>query len=258
MVVYNTAEMVGLAGDPLRKRAGELSGGMRRRLSIAISLVTDPAVWVLDEPTTGLDPDTRNGLWNVINEASKSRAVILTTHSMEEADALCARIGIMCSGVMQCLGTPLHLKNKFGTGYTLSIALDIDEVAVVFGEERGGEERAGGALLAESTRPSKLAFGQFITQGDSLVKQAAIAKLQRHIENLVEGSSTTAVTALPSQGNMASFNLSGNAFSLSRIFRDLEEQRLSRTLPIREWSIAKTTLDEVFVRIVNEHQKVIT
>jgi ABC-type multidrug transport system ATPase subunit len=98
---------------------------MRRRLSIGIALVTDPKVLVLDEPTTGLDPDTRNGLWNCINLAAKSRAVLLTTHSMEEADALCQRIGIMCNGSMTCLGTPLHLKNKFGSGYIITVALDM-------------------------------------------------------------------------------------------------------------------------------------
>jgi ABC-type multidrug transport system ATPase subunit len=125
VLIRNVAEMVGLDGDPYMKNASQLSGGMRRRLSIGIALVTDPKVLVLDEPTTGLDPDTRNGLWNCINLAAKSRAVLLTTHSMEEADALCQRIGIMCNGSMTCLGTPLHLKNKFGSGYIITVALDM-------------------------------------------------------------------------------------------------------------------------------------
>ncbi|CAD7971689.1 unnamed protein product [Amoebophrya sp. A120] len=114
VLVRNVAESVALEGDAFRKLASELSGGMRRRLSLAISLVTNPAVLILDEPTTGLDPDTRAGLWQVIANESKKRAVVLTTHSMEEADALCERIGIMCSGKLKCVGTPLHLKNKFG------------------------------------------------------------------------------------------------------------------------------------------------
>lgn len=81
--------------------------GMRRRLSIGISLVSNPRVVFLDEPTTGLDPETRRQLWNILQECKneEGRAIILTTHSMEEADVLCNRIGIVNNGVMTCLGT---------------------------------------------------------------------------------------------------------------------------------------------------------
>ena len=75
---------------------------MKRRLSIAISLVSDPKIIFLDEPTTGLDPDTRRQLWNILQEVKQSgnRAMVLTTHSMEEADVLCNRIGIVNNGVL--------------------------------------------------------------------------------------------------------------------------------------------------------------
>ncbi|GCA65319.1 ABC transporter A, ABCA, partial [Kipferlia bialata] len=69
--------------------AGALSGGMRRRLSVAIALCGRPSIVYLDEPTTGLDPASRRSLWNIILSMRKSRAMLLTTHSMEEADALC-------------------------------------------------------------------------------------------------------------------------------------------------------------------------
>lgn len=85
----------------------ELPLGARRRLSIAISLVSNPKLIFLDEPTTGLDPETRRQLWNILQECKtdKSRAIVLTTHSMEEADVLCNRIGIVNQGVLQCLGS---------------------------------------------------------------------------------------------------------------------------------------------------------
>lgn len=85
----------------------ELPLGARRRLSIAISLVSDPKVIFLDEPTTGLDPETRRQLWNILKECNKDgkRAIVLTTHSMEEADVLCNRIGIVNNGVLRCLGS---------------------------------------------------------------------------------------------------------------------------------------------------------
>lgn len=67
---------------------------MKRRLSVAISLVGDPKVVFLDEPTTGLDPENRRQLWDIISESKSKRAMVLTTHSMEEADVLCNRIGM--------------------------------------------------------------------------------------------------------------------------------------------------------------------
>eukprot|EP01121_Diplochlamys_sp_Union-15-3_P022660 TRINITY_DN9723_c0_g1_i1.p1 TRINITY_DN9723_c0_g1~~TRINITY_DN9723_c0_g1_i1.p1 ORF type:complete len:188 (-),score=26.73 TRINITY_DN9723_c0_g1_i1:62-625(-) len=94
---------------------------MKRRLSIAIALVGDSRIVFLDEPTTGLDPASRRQIWNIIERAKVGRAVILTTHSMEEAETLCNRIGIMAIGKMRCLGNQQHLKNKFGQGYRLKI-----------------------------------------------------------------------------------------------------------------------------------------
>jgi len=102
----------------------QLSGGMKRRLSIAVSFIGNPDVVFLDEPTTGLDPDSRSAIWDILQTAKKGKCLILTTHSMEEADALCDRIGIMADGALQCLGSQVHLKNKFGEGYTLKINFD--------------------------------------------------------------------------------------------------------------------------------------
>ncbi|KAF3322076.1 ABC transporter A family member 7-like isoform X4 [Carex littledalei] len=88
------------------KQVRTYSGGMKRRLSVAISLIGDPKVVYMDEPSTGLDPDSRNNLWNVVKRAKKDRAIILTTHSMEEAEVLCDRLGIFVDGSFQCLGNP--------------------------------------------------------------------------------------------------------------------------------------------------------
>jgi ABC-type multidrug transport system ATPase subunit len=81
--------------------------GMKRRLSIAISLVANPSIVFLDEPTTGLDPETRRQLWNILQDCrnDKKRAIVLTTHSMEEAEALCTKMGIMVAGRFKCFGS---------------------------------------------------------------------------------------------------------------------------------------------------------
>ncbi|KAJ3274372.1 hypothetical protein HDV01_002976 [Terramyces sp. JEL0728] len=98
-----------------------LSGGEKRRVSIAISLVSDPKVVFLDEPTTGLDPDVRRSVWDTIAIARGNRAILLTTHSMEEAEVCCQKVGIMAKGHLKCLGTPSTLKQNYGCGYKLSI-----------------------------------------------------------------------------------------------------------------------------------------
>ncbi|XP_006659380.2 ABC transporter A family member 7-like [Oryza brachyantha] len=103
------------------KQVGKYSGGMKRRLSVAISLIGDPKVVFMDEPSTGLDPASRNNLWNVVKEAKKNRAIILTTHSMEEAEVLCDRLGIFVDGGFQCLGNPKELKARYGGTYVFTM-----------------------------------------------------------------------------------------------------------------------------------------
>nr|GMC75790.1 ABC transporter A family member 7-like isoform X1 [Ipomoea batatas] len=84
---------------------------MRRRLSVAIALIGDPKIVYLDEPSTGLDPASRKLLWDVVKRAKQDRSIVLTTHSMEEAEYLCDRIGIFVDGNFQCLGSPDEVNN---------------------------------------------------------------------------------------------------------------------------------------------------
>lgn len=97
------------------KRAGKLSGGWQRRLSIAMALIGEPQILFLDEPTLGLDVLARSDLWDVINSLKGKITIILTTHYMEEAEALSDRIGIMKDGVLLAQGTAEKLKEKAGT-----------------------------------------------------------------------------------------------------------------------------------------------
>merc|ERR1712036_63230 len=104
--VKRNLEAVNLATPELRNRgAAGFSGGMQRRLSVANSIVGNPSVVYTDEPSTGLDPASRRQLWDVISKAKGDKSIILTTHSMEEADVLCDRVGIMANGELQCIGT---------------------------------------------------------------------------------------------------------------------------------------------------------
>ncbi|CBI15254.3 hypothetical protein VitviT2T_026113 [Vitis vinifera] len=105
-----------------KMRAGSYSGGMKRRLSVAIALIGDPKLVIMDEPTTGMDPITRRHVWDIIENAKKGRAIVLTTHSMEEADILSDRIGIMAKGRLRCIGTSIRLKSRFGTGFIAHVS----------------------------------------------------------------------------------------------------------------------------------------
>jgi len=119
--------------------AGTYSGGNKRKLSVAIAMIGNPAVVFLDEPSTGMDPEARRFMWNVISRISRERkqsSIILTTHSMEEAEALATKMGIMVSGNLKCIGTSQHIKNKFGGGYEIEAKLELptkEEVASVIG-----------------------------------------------------------------------------------------------------------------------------
>ncbi|KAJ3191886.1 hypothetical protein HK101_007320 [Irineochytrium annulatum] len=104
-----------------------LSGGEKRRLSIAIALVGSPGVVFLDEPTTGLDPEVRRLIWDIISTAKAGKTIILTTHSMEEAEVCCNRIGIMAKGSLKCLGPSLHLKQMYGSGFKLQYTISASD-----------------------------------------------------------------------------------------------------------------------------------
>ncbi len=105
-------DKMGLAEDAKRK-ASKYSGGMKRRLSLALALIHDPEIAFLDEPTVAMDPQSRRAVWDFIREQkTKGKTVILTTHAMEEAEELCDRVGIIDHGKLIALGTPQELIAK--------------------------------------------------------------------------------------------------------------------------------------------------
>ncbi|MBQ7291447.1 MAG: ABC transporter ATP-binding protein [Clostridia bacterium] len=108
------AEKFGLTGI-LSQKAKTLSGGWQRRLSIAMALICEPKILFLDEPTLGLDVIARSELWDIIRALKGKITIILTTHYMEEAEALSDRIAIMKKGKLVCLGTALEIKELAGT-----------------------------------------------------------------------------------------------------------------------------------------------
>ncbi|ESW10199.1 hypothetical protein PHAVU_009G189400 [Phaseolus vulgaris] len=140
--------------DAAKVRAGSYSGGMKRRLSVAIALIGDPKLVILDEPTTGMDPITRRHVWDIIENAKKGRAIVLTTHSMEEADILSDRIGIMAKGRLRCIGTSIRLKSRFGTGFIANLSF--------FGNNIERSPTNGDAISTEHREEVKKFFKNYL------------------------------------------------------------------------------------------------
>ncbi len=106
-------EKMGLSEDA-KRRVGKYSGGMKRRINLIMALVHDPEIAFLDEPTVGMDPQSRRAVWDFIKDLKKqNKTVILTTHYMEEAEELCDRVGIIDYGKLIALGAPEQLKAKY-------------------------------------------------------------------------------------------------------------------------------------------------
>jgi ABC-2 type transport system ATP-binding protein len=145
--VDQALELMDLA-DAAGRMAGTYSGGMVRRLELAQALVNRPPLLVLDEPTVGLDPVARDSVWERVRELQDQHGttVLLTTHYMEEADALCDRVGLMHDGRLRALGSPADLKSELGPGATLE-----DVFRHHTGDQLGNAEK-GGLRGVRSTR----------------------------------------------------------------------------------------------------------
>ena len=196
------AESLGFP-DKRKSLAGTLSGGQKRRLCVGLSMVGGNGVVYLDEPTAGLDPVSRRQLWELVQRNREGRAILLTTHFMDEADVLGDRIAIVKEGRLRALGTSKFLKNRFGLGYLLRMSL----------------------------------------RGDVNVDAKAINDFVKHWIpecNIASHAGTELSLRLPRDAV--------NVFA--EVFEKLEAR--SKDLGILSYGIETTTLEEVFMRIVNE------
>ena len=192
-------------------QAGTLSGGQKRKLSVAIAFIGDPAVVILDEPTSGMDPQSRRFTWDVIRsfKAEKGISILLTTHFMDEADILSDRVAIMSKGKLACVGSPLFLKTKFGMGYHLTLVLN-----------PGGGEASG-----HHSHPPLVS-----TITDLVLGGIEGASLTSH-------SSSMVVYSLP-EDQRASF---------PRVLTALESR--ARELGVGSCGVSCSTLEEVFLNV---------
>jgi len=201
--------------------AGSYSGGNKRKLSLAVALIGVPAVIFLDEPSSGMDPLARRHMWDLIMHERSQRAVVLTSHSMEECEALCTRIGIMRNGQLRCLGGQQHLKSRFGTEYTL-------EVRCATHANHGGEE---GAASAESAEPKE-------SESESSTAKA--------IRTLLPGA-----TLSDSHGAALTFSVPSDRFALADVFEAMEQHK--EALCVQDYACSQPRLEEIFLALAADN-----
>lgn len=145
------------------------SGGNKRKLCTAVALVGDPAIVFLDEPTTGMDPGARRFLWNVLLDVvERGQTIVLTSHSMEECEALCTRLGIMVNGQFTCLGSTQELKSKYGGGITLTATLPMSATV---------EDMNGLAAFVKKTFANTVVKDMHLPQIKFVVAGAELSKI---------------------------------------------------------------------------------
>merc|ERR1712244_111514 len=197
--------------------AGTYSGGNKRKLSVAVAMIGNPPVILLDEPSTGMDPVSRRFMWEFIATTMSGRCVILTTHSMEECEALCNRIGIQVNGQLKCIGTAQHLKQRYGKGYQLDITLT---------QALGNEEEKE--------------------------KESKIMLMQRELTK-----NFGAISLIEFNGSRISYELVKDekyGLKLGEMFNILEEIKSSMVDVIQSYALSQSTLEQIFIRMAKQGQ----
>ena len=185
-----------------------LSGGQKRRLTLALALIGKPKIIILDEPTTGLDPNIRRVIWGLLNDLKKEHTVLMTTHSLEEADALADRIAIMSEGKIEDIGTSLELKERHGPGYKLHcVKIDQNQDVLSDLEATVKQHVPGAKHDAEQSAGAELSFILPLDQ------TAAFPSLFDDLEQNAEGL------------GLASFGLTPS--TLEDVFLKLDKQQVT-------------------------------
>ena len=215
---------VGLA-EKRNTNVKSLSGGQKRKLQVALSLVGDPAVVFLDEPTAGMDSEARREVWALIGRKKEGRAIVLTTHQMDEAEILGDKIAIIDKGHLQEQGTPEELKVKYSSGFYINISFGTSA------NRRGLFE-----MVKACDSSARIDVKEIVGDdaSDAEVKRAELAELDAR----GKGDITVVIPA-------------GNSGKLASIFAMLEKVQKTGEYDV-EFGVTSTSLEDVFVQLANE------
>lgn len=289
-------KQVGLNDFDSDRLSAQYSGGMKRRLSLACAMIGQPQIVFLDECSTGVDPVARREIWQLISDMvsgenipqEEKTSVILTTHSMEECEALCPRIGIMANGRLRCLGSAQHLKNKFGQGYQVELKIklvspqdedykvnasklskDDGDVEAEAAEEQTftlEEAWAGLTSLTGDTFLSSmvcmenpLGYNVFKNAsspaGVALGELAAFATAELRMQTLETFVKETFPNSIlrERQDSKTRYEVAAEGVKISSIFASIEENK--EALQLGDYGVSQTSLEQVFNMHAAEAEK---
>nr|QNH67859.1 ATP-binding cassette transporter subfamily A member 3 X2 [Brachionus rotundiformis] len=219
--------------DHVGKMCYTLSGGNKRKLSVAIALIGSPLVVLLDEPTSGMDPITRRTLWNcLIKIKNKGKSLILTTHSMDETEVLCSNIGIMVNGEFKCIGSLQHLKSKYGEGYTLMVKICV-------------ENKQNGVDRTNIVDGNQIVIEKSIESGSIELNQ----KVNQFTEFILDKIKNSYVKE--SRDGFVNIHINDNSTSvLSAVFSIIEE--IKDQFSIEYYLVTQTKLEQIFLNFASK------
>ncbi|NXH24253.1 ABCAA protein, partial [Myiagra hebetior] len=194
--------------DYLNKKVRKLPAGITRKLCVALSMLGNPAVLLLDEPSTGMDPNGQRRVWKTIRDALKTKesGAILTTHYMEEAEAVCDRVAILVAGQLRCIGSIQYLKNKFGKGYLLEIKVKDPESSDVLHAEilkifpgAARQERFPSLLVYKVPMKDALPLSQSFSKLEEAKRSCSLEEYSFSLNTLTQAREITQVFSCPFQ-----------------------------------------------------------
>lgn len=230
------------------RMAASLSGGNKRKLSLGIALMGNPAVLLLDEPSSGMDVAAKRVMWKTLASVVGGRSIVLTTHSMEEADALAHRAGIM-AGKMLALGTSEHLRKKHGDRYHVHLLMTsapYTSVAEADGVKAWILERFDGSTIEDQAFHGQIRFSvpAHLPSRPGFSSSASAVRDQEKDEMGIERASGGGGGGGASPRVMKS--------GIAALFSTLEANKVERGFEY--YSVSQTTLDQVFLAIVGKHE----
>ena len=215
----------------------ELSGGMRRRLSLGVALIGEPPIVFLDEPTTGLDPKNKREIWDILSHCKENRCMILTTHLMDEAETLCDRIGIILKGKIRCLGSQYKLKANYGKGFKLCINLKPFTV-----------ESYNSNTINDSIKDDKEEKIGFFFDKDKIKEQHRINELRiNKISSFLNEIFSRNCKLTEKHRSAAIYEIGTDVFNPELLFKKLEERK--EELEITNWAISQVDLEDIFIKL---------
>jgi ATP-binding cassette subfamily A (ABC1) protein 3 len=227
--------------QPFAERmADKLSGGNKRKLSLAMALIGNPEVVLLDEPSSGMDPLAKRNMWRTLAKFRPGRSILLTTHSMEEADALASRVGVISRRLLD-IGTTAHLRAKHGHGFHVHVVMASaphtppQEMADL---QAWIEAHVPGARLEGLPYHGQL---RYVVPADV---PAAAADGTNEISSAPNGNGAPGGAAVSGQGE--------GPRSVGSLFMLLEENKTARG--IQFYSVSPATFDEVFLKVIERHE----